>query len=146
MPASKDEVEEVKEEGAAVHCGWGPKEILTENGKVRGIVLKKCVSVKDETGHFNPQFDENETMTVECEHVYLSIGQSILWGDILAGLKWNLEEETEQQQIRLLTRPQNRISLSVEMSIPDRVLQSMRSQREKKVQSPFTVLYMKTQA
>lgn len=40
MPASKDEVEEVKEEGAAVHCGWGPKEILTENGKVRGIVLK----------------------------------------------------------------------------------------------------------
>ena len=64
MPASKDEVEEVKEEGAAVHCGWGSKEILTENGKVRGIVLKKCVSVKDETGRFNPQFDENETMTV----------------------------------------------------------------------------------
>ena len=90
MPASKDEVEEVKEEGAAVHCGWGPKEILTENGKVRGIVLKKCVSVKDETGRFNPQFDENETMTVECEHVYLSIGQSILWGDLLAGSKVEL--------------------------------------------------------
>ena len=90
MPASKDEVEEVKEEGAAVHCGWGPKEILTENGKVRGIVLKKCVSVKDETGRFNPQFDENETMTVECEHVYLSIGQSILWGDLLAGSKVKL--------------------------------------------------------
>ena len=90
MPASKDEVEEVKEEGAAVHCGWGPKEILTENGKVRGIVLKKCVSVKDETGRFNPQFDENETMTVECEHVYLSIGQSNLWGDGLAGSKVEL--------------------------------------------------------
>ena len=90
MPASKDEVEEVKEEGAAVHCGWGSKEILTENGKVRGIVLKKCVSVKDETGRFNPQFDENETMTVECEHVYLSIGQSILWGDLLAGSKVEL--------------------------------------------------------
>lgn len=63
---------------------------MTENGKVRGIVLKKCVSVKDETGRFNPQFDENETMTVECEHVYLSIGQSILWGDLLAGSKVEL--------------------------------------------------------
>lgn len=35
-------------------------------------------------------------MTVECEHVYLSIGQSILWGDLWQALKWNLEEETEQ--------------------------------------------------
>ena len=29
-------------------------------------------------------------MTVECEHVYLSIGQSILWGDLLAGSKVEL--------------------------------------------------------
>ena len=29
MPASAEEVEEAEEEGIAVNCGWGPKEILT---------------------------------------------------------------------------------------------------------------------
>ena len=87
MPAAKDEVEEAEEEGIAVNNSWGPKEILTENGRVKAIVFKKCTSVKDETGRFNPQYDENELVTVECENVLLSIGQSIVWGDLLAGTK-----------------------------------------------------------
>ena len=90
MPASDDEVTEAEEEGIQVNCGWGPKEVLVKDGKVCGIVLKKCLSVKDETGRFNPQFDENDTRTVECENVYLSIGQSILWGDLLKGSKVEL--------------------------------------------------------
>ena len=70
---------------------------MTENGKVCGIVLKKCLSVqKMIQDAFNPQFDENETMTVKCEHVYLSIGQSISGVTFWQALKWNLEEETEQ--------------------------------------------------
>lgn len=87
MPAAKDEVEEAEEEGIAVNNSWGPKEILTENGKVTGIVFKKCTSVKDADGRFNPQYDENDTVTVECENVLLSIGQSIVWGDLLKGTK-----------------------------------------------------------
>ena len=87
MPASEEEIGEATEEGVAIHCGWGPKEILTENGKVRGIVFKRCVSVWDAEGRFSPTYDENDTMTVECEHVFLSIGQSIQWGDLLAGTK-----------------------------------------------------------
>ena len=87
MPASEEEIGEATEEGVAIHCGWGPKEILTENGQVRGIVFKRCVSVWDAEGRFSPTYDENDTMTVECEHVFLSIGQSIQWGDLLAGTK-----------------------------------------------------------
>ncbi len=87
MPASEEEIGEATEEGVAIHCGWGPKEILTDNGKVKGIVFKRCVSVWDAEGRFNPTYDENDTMTVECEHVFLSIGQSIQWGDLLAGTK-----------------------------------------------------------
>ena len=87
MPASEEEIGEATEEGVAIHCGWGPKEILTEDGKVRGIVFKRCVSVWDAEGRFSPTYDENDTMTVECEHVFLSIGQSIQWGDLLAGTK-----------------------------------------------------------
>ena len=87
MPAAADEVEEAEEEGIKVNCGWGPKEIVTENGKVKAIVFKKCLSVKDETGRFNPQYDENDLLTIECENVLLSIGQAIVWGDMLKGTK-----------------------------------------------------------
>ncbi len=90
MPASKEEIEEAKDEGVSVNGGWGPKEILTENGKVTGIVFKKCISVLDETGRFNPKYNEDETITVPCENVILSIGQSILWGDLLKGTKVEL--------------------------------------------------------
>lgn len=90
MPATLEEIEEAEEEGIKINCGWGPKEILTENGKVKGIVFKKCVSVKDETGRFNPKYDENDTMTVECENVFLSIGQAIVWGDMLKDTKVQL--------------------------------------------------------
>ena len=83
MPAAADEVAEAREEGIVVWNGWGPKEILEDNGKVKGIVLKKCVSVFDENGRFHPVYDENECITVDCENVLLSIGQTVEWGDLL---------------------------------------------------------------
>lgn len=90
MPASEDEIAEATEDGVRVNCGWGPKEILTENGRVTGIVFKRCVSVWDENGRFNPTYDEADTRTVPCDRVFLSIGQSIQWGDLLAGTKVEL--------------------------------------------------------
>ena len=90
MPASLEEVEEAEEENITVNPSWGPKEILVENGKVKGIVFKKCSSVKDAKGQFNPEFDESTVMTVECENVIMSIGQSILWGNLLNGSKVEL--------------------------------------------------------
>lgn len=83
MPAAADEVAEAREEGIVVWNGWGPKEILEDNGKVKGIVLKKCVAVFDENGRFHPVYDENECITVDCENVLLSIGQTVEWGDLL---------------------------------------------------------------
>ena len=90
MPASAEEIAEAEEEAVKIHCGWGPKEILTENGKVTGIVLKRCTSVTDDQGRFAPAYDEDDTITVSCSHVILSVGQSILWGDLLAGSKVEL--------------------------------------------------------
>ncbi len=90
MPASKEEIDEAEAEGIQISCGWGPKEILSENGQVTGVVLKKCVRVFDAEGRFSPAYDENDTVTVPCSHVFLSIGQSILWGDLLAGTRVQL--------------------------------------------------------
>ena len=90
MPATKEEIAEAEEEGITVHCGWGPKEILTENGRVTGVVFRRCTALYDENGRFAPRYDESETKTVPCEHVFLSIGQSILWGDLLKDSKVQL--------------------------------------------------------
>ena len=92
MPAAADEVEEAEAEGVTVGNSWGPKEILTENGKVKAVVFKRCTAVFDAEHHFNPQYDENELMTVECENVLLSIGQSIQWGDLLKDTKVELNK------------------------------------------------------
>ena len=83
MPALPEEIETAESEGINIIGGWGPKEILTEDGKVTGIVFKKCTSVKDADGRFNPQYDENETMTIECSNVIMSVGQAIEWGSFL---------------------------------------------------------------
>lgn len=83
MPAAADEVAEAREEGIVVWNGWGPKKILEDNGKVKGIVLKKCISVFNAEGKFAPVYDEDDCITVECENVLLSIGQSICWGELL---------------------------------------------------------------
>lgn len=85
MPASEEEIFETEDEGIQINNGWGVKEILAENGKVTGVVLKKCTSVKDANGKFNPQYDENDTQTIECDRIYLSIGQSIEWGNLIDG-------------------------------------------------------------
>lgn len=85
MPAAKDEIAEAKEEGVVIKNCWGPKEILVEDGKVTGIVLKQCIQVYDKEGKFAPLYDEAETKTIACDNVILSIGQSAVWGDLLKG-------------------------------------------------------------
>ena len=86
MPASNEEIEEALEEGIELNCGWGPKEILEEDGHVRGVVFKKCTRVFDAQGRFSPEYDENDTVTVPCRHVIFSVGQAIDWGNMLDNL------------------------------------------------------------
>ena len=86
MPASNEEIEEALEEGIELNCGWGPKEILEEDGHVRGVVFKKCTRVFDAQGRFSPEYDENDTVTVPCCHVIFSVGQAIDWGHMLDNL------------------------------------------------------------
>ncbi len=85
MPALPEEIEIAESEGIEFKGGWGPKEILTENGKVKGIVFKKCTQVKNAEGRFDPKYDENETIEIACSNVILSVGQATVWGDLLKG-------------------------------------------------------------
>jgi NAD-dependent dihydropyrimidine dehydrogenase PreA subunit len=74
MPAWKGEVEEAEHEGIAVENSWGPKEIVGEDGVVTGLRVRRCVSVFDENGRFNPAFSDEEKV-IPCDNVILAIGQ-----------------------------------------------------------------------
>ena len=89
MPATNQEILETLDEEIEINNGYGPKEIIKdENGCVKQIVFKKCLSVNDPITHkFNPVYDENDTVTIDATHVIFAIGQTINWGNLLEGTK-----------------------------------------------------------
>lgn len=77
MPADTIEIIEGDEEGIERHNGWGPIEIKRDSdGKVTGVLFRKCLSVYDENKRFAPVFDDNAKMTLPCDTVLLAVGQA----------------------------------------------------------------------
>lgn len=76
MPTTDFEIEETLHEGAILHTSLGPKRILGENGRVKGLETLKVQSVFDPQGRFNPTFFEGSEETIEADTIILAIGQS----------------------------------------------------------------------
>ena len=86
MPALPVECEEAEQDGVEICNGWGPASFEADaSGRVTSVTLKRCTRVYDEDGRFSPIYDENDTITVPCNNAVLAIGQSIEWGELLAG-------------------------------------------------------------
>ena len=85
MPTVPDEKNAGLADGVVINNSWAPKAILGEDGKVTGIELMRCVSVRDASGKFAPVYDENETITVSCSNVLVAIGQRSEYGAVLTG-------------------------------------------------------------
>ena len=77
MPASAEEIARAEEEGVIVMPSWGLSKVVETDGKCEGMELKRCVSPWDETGRFNPQYNENEKIVVKAENILMAIGQSV---------------------------------------------------------------------
>lgn len=90
MPALLEEIEEAEAEDITINNSWGPKRIVTENGRAVGVEFKKCISAFDANQRFNPTYDENDTEVVAADHVLLSVGQAIDWGGLIADSKLEL--------------------------------------------------------
>lgn len=76
MPAWPWEIEEAEEEGIELNPGWGPKAILNEDGKIKGLEVVRVKAVFDAEGRFNPTFYENQTKSIEGDVVIFAIGQA----------------------------------------------------------------------
>ena len=77
MPASKEEIARAEEEGIVIMPSWGLGKVVEENGIIQGMELKRCLSVWDEKGRYNPVYDEKDTTVVKAENIMMAIGQLV---------------------------------------------------------------------
>ncbi len=87
MPMGYGDRTECEAEGIIIHAGWGQTEILSEDGKCTGIRFRKCTSVRNAEGRFDPKFNDSQTEVQDCSTVLYCIGQKADWGKLLEGTK-----------------------------------------------------------
>jgi NADPH-dependent glutamate synthase beta subunit-like oxidoreductase len=75
MPAGKEEIARAREEGIEILNGWGLSKVVSTDGKVCGMELKRALSVYDEYRRFAPVYDETDTLTVTAENILMAVGQ-----------------------------------------------------------------------
>ncbi len=93
MPMGEEDKALCEADGVTIHAGWGQTEILKKkNGKCSGIKFRKCVSVKNEEGRFDPKFDDSVTEQADCDAVLFCIGQKVEWGKLLEGVNVELDK------------------------------------------------------
>lgn len=92
MPMGEEDQEYCKLDGVNIHAGWGQTEISKDkSGSCASVTFRKCLSVKNEEGRFDPKFDDKTTETAECTTVLYCIGQKPAWGTILEGINVELD-------------------------------------------------------
>lgn len=84
MASTHHEIKGATDEGVIFNHGRAIKSIETENGKISKVILKKCTSVFDAQGGFNPSYDENDTVELNVDTIVFAIGQSVE-GDFAKG-------------------------------------------------------------
>ena len=83
----EEDQELCKADGVTIHAGWCQTAIDTEDGKATGIHFRRCLSVKNAEGRFDPQFDDNDTAFESCTTVLYCIGQKVEWKELLKDTK-----------------------------------------------------------
>jgi len=110
MSASAEEIERAESEGIVIMPSWGLSKVVEEDGAVKGMELKKCVSPWDETGAFNPQYDEDDKQVVNAQNILMAVGQLV-----------ELSFLDEKYQLQLNARGMIEISEDTQMTSRDGV-------------------------
>jgi heterodisulfide reductase subunit A-like polyferredoxin len=76
MPAWDHEIEDALEEGVTIENSLGPVRFIGKQAFVTNVEFKRCRSVFDGNGRFNPQYDETDITTMGCDYVIVAIGQT----------------------------------------------------------------------
>jgi NADPH-dependent glutamate synthase beta subunit-like oxidoreductase len=76
MPAHEEAIKTAMDEGVDLSVSWGPKRVVGDRKRMKGVELVRCLSVFDEAGRFNPSYDEKTTQFMEADTVIFAIGES----------------------------------------------------------------------
>jgi NADPH-dependent glutamate synthase beta subunit-like oxidoreductase/NAD-dependent dihydropyrimidine dehydrogenase PreA subunit len=74
IPADTEEIRGAWEEGIRIIYSRGVRKIFGESERVKRIECPKCTAVFD-PGGFNPQFDEDDTITLDGDILIVTVGQ-----------------------------------------------------------------------
>ncbi|MGL5150625.1 MAG: FAD-dependent oxidoreductase [Clostridium sp.] len=96
LTASKYEVESAIKEGVKFIPSSGIKEIIiNDEGRVKEIVIKKCISLFNENGEFSPKFNEEILDKIAVDTLIFAIGQGIDFS-ISGGQKFQFNKKSLQ--------------------------------------------------
>ncbi len=77
MLALDKEILQAEEEGIIIHPCLGIVRIMESNGRAAGVETKKCISVRELDGRFNPQYDaDSATPNLQGDSIIVAIGQT----------------------------------------------------------------------
>ena len=76
MNAHDWEIQEAIDEGIEIHNSWGPRTILTQDGKVTGMEIIKSIPAYNNQKGFNPKYDKDNARILEADTVILAVGQA----------------------------------------------------------------------
>lgn len=103
MPANIWDIEQAIEEGVKLMTSRGPVRVTGENNIATGITLRRCSSVFDTEGRFNPVYDDTVQTTVAADTIILAVGQaadlSFVNGDLKVARGLIAVDETQQTGI-----------------------------------------------
>jgi len=108
MPATREEIDEAREEGIAICTSRGPDRIEIDSGEIKGLHTVECTRVFDEQGRFNPKFNREDRRFFECDMVIEAIGQA----PDLSYISKHLDEKLEKDGRRI------KISEHFQSSVP----------------------------
>jgi len=80
MPAWEWEISQAKEEGVSIITRRGPVEVVAEGSRIRQLKARKVTRVFDENQQFDPQYDDSDVTSIECDTVIFAIGQKADYG------------------------------------------------------------------
>ena len=77
MPASDEEIARAVEEGVKIVNGRGLHRVIYDGEEVKGLETSRCISLRDEKGRFDPEYDEADLVVYEGDSVLLATGQRV---------------------------------------------------------------------
>lgn len=77
MPASDEEIARAVEEGVKIVNGRGLHRVIYDGEEVKGLETSRCISLRDEKGRFDPEYDEAALVVYEGDSVLLATGQRV---------------------------------------------------------------------